>query len=112
MAAQLRLNRSFWALAAGGWQVAVHYRESAEDAIKTVADCTRLACASAAFHADLADEAEVRGLLPRVIAAAEAMGGGYFASRAADIVTLPGLGANAGLLGALALATAMESTTA
>ena len=44
------------------------------------------------------------GLLPRVVAAAEAMGGGYFVSRAADIVTLPGLGDRAGLLGALALA--------
>ena len=64
-----RLGREIaLALAAGGWQVAVHYRESAEDAIKTVADCARLACTSAAFHADLADEADVRGLLPRVIA--------------------------------------------
>ena len=64
-----RLGREIaLALAAGGWQVAVHYRESAEDAIKTVADCSRLSCASAAFHADLAVEAEVRGLLPRVIA--------------------------------------------
>ena len=26
------------ALAAGGWQVAVHYRDSAEDAAQTVAD--------------------------------------------------------------------------
>ena len=64
-----RLGREIaLALAAGGWQVAVHYRESAEDAIKTVADCAHLACTSAAFHADLANEAEVRGLLPRVIA--------------------------------------------
>ncbi len=52
------------------------------------------------------------GLLPRVIAAAETMGGGYFVSRAADILTLPGLGTSAGLLGALALAQAMEPTTA
>ncbi|MEO6320718.1 MAG: SDR family oxidoreductase [Polaromonas sp.] len=64
-----RLGREIaLALAAGGWQVAVHYRESADDAIKTVADCARLSGASAAFYADLADETEVRGLLPRVIA--------------------------------------------
>lgn len=44
------------------------------------------------------------GLLRRVVAAADAMGGGYFVSKAADILTLPGLGDRAGLLGALALA--------
>ena len=56
------------ALAAGGWQVAVHYRGSAEDAIKTVADCARISLASEAFQADLSDESATRGLLPRVIA--------------------------------------------
>lgn len=55
-------------LAAGGWQVAVHYRNSAADAMSTVADCTSLSGASSDFHADLADEAAVRGLLPRVVA--------------------------------------------
>lgn len=55
-------------LARAGWQVAVHYRESAEDATKTVADCSHLAGATAAFDADLSDEAAVRQLLPRVIA--------------------------------------------
>ncbi|MBK5203943.1 MAG: SDR family oxidoreductase [Polaromonas sp.] len=55
-------------LAAGGWQVAVHYRSSAADAMKTVADCSLLSGASAAFDADLSDEAAVRGLLPRVVA--------------------------------------------
>jgi NAD(P)-dependent dehydrogenase (short-subunit alcohol dehydrogenase family) len=57
------------ALAAGGWQVAVHYRESSADAARTVADCRRLAPAGAlveAFQADLDDEAQVRALLPRV----------------------------------------------
>ena len=84
-----RLGRDIaLALAAGGWQVAVHYRHSEADAIKTVADCARLACASAAFdgeseaqasaaqasaqarpfQADLSDEAAVRGLVPRVAA--------------------------------------------
>jgi NAD(P)-dependent dehydrogenase (short-subunit alcohol dehydrogenase family) len=55
-------------LARDGWQVAVHYRGSSEDATKTVADCARLAGASALFHADLEDEAQVRGLLPQVLA--------------------------------------------
>ncbi|MFC5522861.1 SDR family oxidoreductase [Polaromonas jejuensis] len=64
-----RLGREIaLALAAGGWQVAVHYRSSEADAIKTVADCDRLSGASAAFEADLTDESAVRGLLPRVIA--------------------------------------------
>ena len=64
-----RLGREIaLALAAGGWHVAVHYRSSAADATETVADCERLAGAAALFDADLADEAAVRGLLPRVAA--------------------------------------------
>ena len=64
-----RLGREIaLALARDSWQVAVHYRESCDDATKTVADCACLAGASAAFHADLGDEAQVRGLLPQVIA--------------------------------------------
>jgi NAD(P)-dependent dehydrogenase (short-subunit alcohol dehydrogenase family) len=58
------------ALAAGGWQVAVHYRDSAGDAAQTVADCRQRAPAAAmveSFQADLGDEAQARGLLPRVI---------------------------------------------
>ena len=63
-----RLGREIaLALAAGGWRVAVHYRSSEEDAIKTVADCTRLAGDSASFCLDLDDEAAVRGLLPQVV---------------------------------------------
>jgi len=63
-----RLGRDIaLALAAGGWQVAVHYRSSEEDAIKTVAACAQLSGAAAAFHADLNDEAAVRGLLPAVV---------------------------------------------
>lgn len=63
-----RLGRDIaLALAAGGWQVAVHYRSSEEDAIKTVADCAQLSGAAAAFHADLNDETAVRGLLPAVV---------------------------------------------
>jgi NAD(P)-dependent dehydrogenase (short-subunit alcohol dehydrogenase family) len=64
-----RLGREIaLALAGAGWQVAVHYRGSAEDAMKTVADCTQMTSAAAAFDADLADEAAVRALLPRVLA--------------------------------------------
>ena len=64
-----RLGREIaLALAAGGWQVAVHYRASEEDAIKTVAACARHQRASAHFDADFDDEAAVRGLLPRVVA--------------------------------------------
>ncbi|MFC5500383.1 SDR family oxidoreductase [Caenimonas terrae] len=58
------------ALAAGGWQVAVHYRGSAGEAQQTVADCAAAAPAGAAFQAfqaDLQDEAAVRALLPRVV---------------------------------------------
>ena len=64
-----RLGREIaLALAAGGWHVAVHYRSSEADAIKTVADCARISRAAAAFYADLSDEASVRALLPDVIA--------------------------------------------
>ena len=64
-----RLGREIaLALAQAGWQVAVHYRNSREDAIKTVADCAALTKGAFEFDADLGDEAAVRGLLPRVIA--------------------------------------------
>lgn len=63
-----RLGREIaLALAAGGWQVAVHYRGSAEEAERTVDDCAGLA-GSASFQADLADEAAARDLVPRVVA--------------------------------------------
>lgn len=63
-----RLGREIaLALAKDGWQVAVHYRDSLEDATKTVADCARLAGASASFRANLTNEAAVRNLLPKVI---------------------------------------------
>jgi NAD(P)-dependent dehydrogenase (short-subunit alcohol dehydrogenase family) len=54
-------------LARAGWQVAVHYRGSAQEAEQTVGDCAAHAPA-AAFQADLDEEAQARGLLPRVIA--------------------------------------------
>lgn len=64
-----RLGREIaLALAAGGWQVAVHYRHSHAEAEQTVADCTALSGDSALFAADLEDEAATRALLPRVVA--------------------------------------------
>ena len=63
-----RLGRSIaLALAAGGWQVAVHYRSSEQDAIETVAACASYKSASAHFEADFQDEASVKALVPRVI---------------------------------------------
>jgi NAD(P)-dependent dehydrogenase (short-subunit alcohol dehydrogenase family) len=58
------------ALAAAGWQVAVHYRGSADEAQATVADCiqaSRPGAGFAAFQADLSDEAATRALLPQVL---------------------------------------------
>jgi NAD(P)-dependent dehydrogenase (short-subunit alcohol dehydrogenase family) len=64
-----RLGREIaLALASAGWQVAVHYRGSEDEAMQTVADCEQLGVSAAAFDADLADEAAVRALLPRVVA--------------------------------------------
>jgi len=64
-----RLGREIaLALARAGWQVAVHYRGSVDEAMQTVADCELLGAAAAAFDADLADEAAARALLPRVTA--------------------------------------------
>ena len=68
-----RLGREIaLALAAGGWQVAVHYRGSEAEALQTVADCAALAVPgsqpAACFQGDLADETVARGLLGRVVA--------------------------------------------
>ena len=64
-----RLGREIaLALADAGWHVAVHYRGSHADAIKTVADCARKSGSSAPFQADLEDEDAVRGLVGQVVA--------------------------------------------
>ena len=67
-----RLGREIaLALAAGGWQVAVHFRTSASDAKTTVEECQSLARVGAimdSFQADLGDQAQASELLPRVIA--------------------------------------------
>ena len=64
-----RLGREIaLALARAGWQVAVHYRDSVEDARRTSVECTELSGNSASFRANLGNEAAVRNLVPRVIA--------------------------------------------
>ena len=64
-----RLGREIaLALAAGGWQVAVHYRSSRTEAEQTSAECAGLSGNSAIFEADLLDEGATRALLPRVAA--------------------------------------------
>ena len=49
------------------------------------------------------------GMLERVRREAVRAGGGYFAGDPAELVVAPGLGANSGLLGALALALSLTS---
>ena len=56
------------ALARAGWQVAVHYHHSRTGAQEVTRECAALAGRSAAFDANLADEAAVRALLPQVAA--------------------------------------------
>ena len=64
-----RLGRAIaLTLARSGWQVAVHYRDSLEDATRTSRECSALSGNSASFRANLGNEAAVRNLLPRVIA--------------------------------------------
>ena len=55
------------ALARAGWRVAVHYRDSHDDAMQTVAECAAISGDSAAFDADFFDEDSVRSLMPRVV---------------------------------------------
>lgn len=55
-------------LARAGWQVAIHYRSSAQDAAATLADCRHIApgLRFESFAADLADEKQARGLVEQV----------------------------------------------
>jgi NAD(P)-dependent dehydrogenase (short-subunit alcohol dehydrogenase family) len=66
-----RLGREIaLALAAAGWSVAIHYRSTAADALATAHECRRVGLPDArfdSFQADLADEAQARALLPKVI---------------------------------------------
>ena len=56
-------------LAANGWRVAVHFRDSVEEARQTVADCSRLTPGAQGFRSNLGNETAVRNLLPAVIEA-------------------------------------------
>jgi NAD(P)-dependent dehydrogenase (short-subunit alcohol dehydrogenase family) len=63
-----RLGREIaLALAADGWQVAIHYRASELEAAQTVHDCETRAAVSAKFKCDLNNESEVRQLIPTVV---------------------------------------------
>jgi NAD(P)-dependent dehydrogenase (short-subunit alcohol dehydrogenase family) len=55
-------------LAAAGWNVVIHYRQSATEAEATAADCQALGVRAALVGADLADEAACRALVPGVVA--------------------------------------------
>lgn len=54
-------------LAGAGWQVAVHYRQSAAEALATCADCERLTPGAVALKADLGDEDQTRALVPQLL---------------------------------------------
>lgn len=64
-----RLGREIaLALASDGWQVAVHYRDSVEEAHQTRADCQRLSGQpSELFRANLGNETAVRHLMAQVL---------------------------------------------
>ncbi len=62
-----RLGRAMaLALAEDGWDVAVHYAGSAEEAEGTASDIRALGPRSATFRADLLDEAQIVALVPQV----------------------------------------------
>ena len=67
-----RLGRAIaLALAADGWDVGVHYRESADGAAQTVADITALGRRAVALQAGLDDASQCRQLVKRL---ADALG--------------------------------------
>jgi len=55
-------------LASQGYDVAVHYRGSRDEALATVEDCRQAGARAEAFAADLSDEAATRALVPAVLA--------------------------------------------
>jgi NAD(P)-dependent dehydrogenase (short-subunit alcohol dehydrogenase family) len=62
-----RLGRAMaLAMAEDGWDVAVHYASSGEDAEATAADIRALGRRSGTFRADLLDEDAIAGLVPAV----------------------------------------------
>ncbi|SMO52859.1 SDR family oxidoreductase [Ruegeria faecimaris] len=71
--AGIRLGRAMALYLAGrGYDVAVHYASSEQEASKVVAEIRALGCDAVALQADLLEEASVAALLPR---ASEALGG-------------------------------------
>ncbi len=68
-AAKLLGRETALLLAAQGWRVAVHYRDSVEDARRTVADCSALTPGAQAMRSNLGNETAVRNLLPAVVEA-------------------------------------------
>ena len=56
-------------LARAGWDVAVHYRASGDEAAQVAAEIVALGRRAVTLQCDLSDEAAVRELLPRAIAA-------------------------------------------
>lgn len=71
--AGIRLGRAMALyLARRGYDVAIHYASSGDQAAQTVADIQELGRNAVALHADLLDEPQVQSLLP---CAAEALGG-------------------------------------
>ena len=68
--AAVRLGREIaLGLAHAGWQVAVHYNNSAAQALATAQECARILLKyGGARQADLADESATRALLPKVVA--------------------------------------------
>lgn len=56
-------------MAEAGWDIAVHYRHSAAEALEVVEQIRALGRRAVALPGDLSDEAQVRTLLPQAIAA-------------------------------------------
>src|SRR5439155_8382296 len=55
------------ALAQRGYNLAIHYRSSAQEAAETVAFLQSLGVQAVSLHADLTDEVQVQGLIQRVV---------------------------------------------
>jgi NAD(P)-dependent dehydrogenase (short-subunit alcohol dehydrogenase family) len=55
-------------LAANGWRVGIHFRDSVEEARHTMAECARLTPGAATFRSNLGNETAVRNLVPTVAA--------------------------------------------
>jgi NAD(P)-dependent dehydrogenase (short-subunit alcohol dehydrogenase family) len=51
-----------------GWDMAIHYGQSASDAQATVAEIQKLGCKAVAFKADLSSETEIHSLFTAVVA--------------------------------------------